>query len=139
MITCPHCGSINSAGAVYCVQCRTNVHWNPKSPKKNASGASDVVWWPLAVLSAPAFGGAGFVIGVSTPGHTSDWLGGSFFAPIIMGALLGAIVSVACAVVSVVKGERGRLWGILAAIPCLAYTAWMLLIAASVLLEILGR
>jgi hypothetical protein len=29
MIICPHCSSENRDGAIFCEQCRTNVHWLP--------------------------------------------------------------------------------------------------------------
>jgi len=126
MITCPHCGTQNSAGTIFCSKCKTNVHWRPNAGRDQAASKELGNWWKAAVGAPPAGTGLGFLLALLLPPGSSDWMGWTFLAYIGGGLFVGAIVCVGCAWKSHSNQEHGGIWACLVAIPCLAFVLWIL-------------
>jgi hypothetical protein len=83
------------------------------------------VCWIVSLCSLGGCMGIGLIVGLAQPHRESDWLGLGRIVPVVCGIGLGAFLCVVFAAVSVVRGERGSLWALLAALPCGALLLWV--------------
>jgi hypothetical protein len=83
-------------------------------------------WWLGAILAPPLTAAIGIVIGLASPEHDSDWMGVAFIIPFVGGLTLGCLVSVVCAVFSLLKKESRAALALLFGIT----SFWVLVFAA---------
>jgi hypothetical protein len=78
-------------------------------------------WW-LAAILLPVFaiiGGIFFAYGA--PHNQSDWFGGAFLGRLFLGLLIGCVLSIVAAAISLAKRERFCVVALLAGIPSLIF------------------
>jgi len=86
--------------------------------KVNNSDSQNGRWWKASLGSLAGCIFIGFLVAIMLPRNSSDWFGLRYLAVIGVSLLIGALLCVIFAIVSLFKGERKSFWAIPVAIPC---------------------